>query len=54
MYIARNSLISRQSKDNNNDILMNLYIHHHTMALYKFHENPSTACKSMAEDMKNY
>ena len=57
MCIARNSLIFRQSEENNvstpNDILINLHMHHHTMAIYKFHENPSIACLSMAEDWKN-
>ena len=39
----------RQSEGNNfftpNDILINLHMHHHTIAKYKFHENPSTACQ---------
>ena len=43
-----NSLIFRLSEGNNfstpNDILINLNMHHHTIAIYKFHENPSIAC----------
>ena len=58
MCIALNTLIFRQSKDNNfstpNGILMDLYMHLHTMAIYKCNENLSIACESMAEDMKNY
>ena len=27
-----------------NDILINLHMHHHTIGIYKFHENPSIAC----------
>ena len=38
------SLIFRQSKDNyfstSDDVLMKLHMHHHTMAIYKFHEIP--------------
>ena len=57
MCIARNSLMFRQSEDYNfstpNDILINLHMHHHTIGIYKFHENPSIACQSMAKDWKN-
>ena len=56
MCIAQNSLIFRQSEGNNfsapNGILINLHMHHHPIAIYKFHENPSIACYSMAEDWK--
>ena len=49
---------STQSEGNNfftpDDILLNLHMHHHTIAKYKFHENPSTACQSKAEDWKNH
>ena len=58
MCIAQNSLIFRQLEDNNfstpYDILINLHMHHHTIAIYKFNENPSTACQSKAEDWKKY
>ena len=58
MCIARNSSILMQSKGNNctkpNDILMNIHMHHHTMAIHKLHEIPSISCQSMAEDMKNH
>ena len=56
MCIARNSLILRQSEGNNlstpNGILINLHKHHQTNAIYEFHENPSIACLSMAENWK--
>ena len=58
MYVARNSLIFKQSEGNNfstpNDILINLHMHHQTITIYKFYKNPSTACQSMAEDLKNH
>ena len=38
----------RQSEGNSfsasNGILINLHMHHHTIVIYKFHENPSIAC----------
>ena len=56
MCIAQNSLIFRQSEGNSisthNDILINLHMHHHTIAIYKFHENLSKACSSITEDWK--